>query len=128
MVGSVQLYDDEKEILSSGQWLSDTLIHAAQLLIKKDEQLLRIEGLQNPLYGVHMKFEATKGEFIEILHSVGNHWIAIHTVGSEHRQVRVYDSLNTDLLLSTKKLLASMLNCSKTSFTLEYANIQVLQF
>ena len=42
VVGSVRLFAEEKEILSSGQWLTDTLIHAAQMLIKNDEQLLNI--------------------------------------------------------------------------------------
>ena len=131
VVGSVRLFADKKEILSSGQWLTDTLIHAAQMLIKNDEQLLSIEGLQNPLYGPHMKFEAVKGEFIPILHSGGNHWITILAIVSEHCRVRVYDSLNTDLPLSTKKLIASMLNCSNTSFTLNmpiFRYIYILQF
>ena len=124
VVDSVRLYDEEKKILIDSQWLSDSLIHAAQLLIKRDKDLLGVGSLQNPLYGAQERFEVMTGEFVQILHSGGNRWIAISTVGTDNA-VWMYDSLYTCLPLSTKKLIVSLLHCQEKSFTLEYANVQV---
>lgn len=81
------------DLVTKGQWLNDIVIHAAQQLMRGDKNLLPVGGLQNPILGQALSFEVQAGEFVQILHSGGNHWIAISIVGMEHAHVRVYDSL-----------------------------------
>ena len=48
---------------------------------------------------------------VQILHSGGNHWITVSTIGvSTPATVRVYDSLNTPLPAHTKKQIASIVH------------------
>ena len=124
IVDSMRLYSKEKAILMNGEWLSDTLIHAAQLLMKNEKDLINFEGFQNPIYV--SKFSQMDGQVAQILHSGGNHWITISSVGSSPNTVRVYDSLlSCQLPLSTKKVIASLMHCNEKVITLEYADIQV---
>ena len=112
-------------LIRNGQWLNDAIINAAQQLMKDDKYLLPVEGLQNPILGQTLSFEVQTGEFVQILHSGGNHWITISTVGTEHAHVRVYDSLRGLLPDDTKKQIASLLFSQESEIILEYANNQV---
>ncbi len=83
-------------------------------------------GLQNPILGQNLSFKIVSGQAVQILHTGGNHWITIGTNGNE---VRVYDSLRSKRLpFDTKEQIASLLHCQETSFSLEYANVQVGRF
>ena len=79
--------DDIKE----GRWLSDRVIHAAQLLMKGDDDLLPVGGLQDPLLGQTLSFAVQEGEAVQILHRAS-------TVGVTHPHVRIFDSLHTNFL------------------------------
>ena len=59
--------------ITNGQWLNDVVIHAAQQLIKDDQDLLPVGGLQNPTLGQRLAFDVEIDEFVQILHSGGNH-------------------------------------------------------
>ena len=59
--GSVRLYEHEKTVLVNGNWLTDTLIHAAQLLMKYDTDLLSVGGFQNPLFAGTPRFVQIDG-------------------------------------------------------------------
>ena len=62
---------------------------------------------------------------VQILHSGGNHWITVSTIGStSHSTVRVYDSLNTALPLDTKKQIAAIVHSPEEEIKREYANVQ----
>ena len=125
-VGSVRLYEHEKTVLVNSNWLTDTLIHAAQLLMKNDTDLLSVGGFQNPLFASTPRFMQMDGEFVQILHSGSNHWITISTVGCASSRVRIYDSLlSSSLPFATKKVIAFLMNCKDSAITLEYASIQV---
>ena len=77
--------------ITNGQWLNDVVIHAVQQLIKDDQDLLPVGDLQNPILGQRLAFDVETDEFVQILHSGGNHWITISTVGMDHAHVHVYD-------------------------------------
>ncbi len=62
---------------------------------------------------------------VQILHSGGNHWITISTVGTRHATVRIYDSLYGKLPCGTKETIASLIHTKERAITLEYANVQV---
>ena len=63
--GSIPLTTSHKEILQSTEWLDDSLIRAAQFLLK--EQFQHIGGLQSPLLGGKFAMEPQAGEFVQIL-------------------------------------------------------------
>ena len=110
--------------ITQGRWLNDRVIHATQLLMKEDNNLLPVGGFQNPLLG-QTAFNKQESEGVQILHSGGNHWITISTVGAPHPHVRIYDSLGGVLSDDTKRQIASLLITGNKSFILEYANVQV---
>ena len=110
--------------ITQGRWLNDRVIHATQLLMKEDNNLLPVGGFQNPLLG-QTAFNKQESEGVQILHSGGNHWITIFTVGAPHPHVRIYDSLGGVLSDDNKRQIASLLITGNKSFILEYANVHV---
>lgn len=109
----------------TGEWLNDKHIQAAQLLMKSDSGLLKVDGLQDTVRAQNMSFRATKGEMVQILHSGGNHWLTVSNVGAEANTIRVYDSLGTTLPFQTKKQIACLLKTENQTISIEYANVQV---
>ena len=58
----------DRDILSSScAWLTDSLINAAQILMKKENPL--VSGLQNVNFGLTNNFDVQTGEFVQILHT-----------------------------------------------------------
>ena len=124
-VHGIKLTQADKEIVLNGEWLTDSIIHAAQLLIKNDHTLLPLGSLQDPILGKTLSFDVATEESVQILHSGGNHWVAISTVGTEHPQVHVYDSLYRVLPFTTCEQVAALLHTHKKEIELEFKNIQV---
>ena len=52
-----------------------------------------MRGLQNTLLGCTLSFNVIKNEFVQVLHSGGNHWLTVSTIGCKPSVVKVYDSL-----------------------------------
>ena len=55
---------------SSTCWLNCVIIHQAQVLLNPN-----IEGFQRTTLGPVKNFDVIGGEFIQILHTSGNHWV-----------------------------------------------------
>ena len=57
------------------------------------------EGLQDTLFQQNLSWDVPTGEFVQILHTEGNHWITISNInvsdtpGFSANTVNVYDSL-----------------------------------
>jgi len=81
--------------------------------------------LQDPLLGEMLDFDIAPDESVQILHSDGDHWITISTVGTKHPKVKVYDSLYNKLPWGTKEQITALLQTEESAITLEYANCQV---
>ena len=82
--------------------------------------------MQRPTLGQKLAFDAVPGEMVQILHSGGNYWITVSTIGvSTPAAVRVYDSLNAPLPTHTKKQIASIMRVEEKEIILEFANVQV---
>ena len=60
-------------IESSTVWLDCVIIHQAQVLLKQLNP--NIEGFQPTTLGPVRNFDVIGGEFIQILHTSGNHWV-----------------------------------------------------
>ena len=60
-------------IESSTGWLDCIIIHQAQVLLKQLNP--NIEGFQRTTQGPVRNFDVIGGEFIQILHTSGKHWV-----------------------------------------------------
>ena len=103
------LGDREYRIIESKTgWLDCTIIHEAQRILKNINPL--IEGFQRPTLGPCKNFDLVTSEFIQIIHTGGNHWVCISSIGCQQGIVNVYDSLfnsviNEDIEEQCKNLL-----------------------
>jgi Ulp1 family protease len=101
---------DEK-VLLNGEWLTDTLINAGQMLIKSFYK--KTSGFQDVTLGPTLAFKTEVDEFIQVLHNGSNHWITISTLGCRQGEVDVFDSLSPKIT-STMELQISALLATKT--------------
>ncbi len=90
--------------------------------MKHDHELLPVGSLQDPVLAQTLQFEVAIEESVQILHSGGNQWVTISTVGTKHPTVRVYDSLYRKLPKSTVESVAALLHTRMDAITLEYAS------
>ena len=107
IVGST-LYQYDKMVLQSADWLNDKLIHASEQLLK--QQHPHIFGLQDPILQITSTLEIMGNkEFVQILHHGQNHWITISTVGCSSNTVHVYDTLNLPFTKDLEAIVADLL-------------------
>ena len=86
----VTLYQASKEnILDKKGWLTDSEIHAGQMLLKMEFPL--VDGLCNPAVQGDLVTPAIS-EFIQIINT-GAHWICMSTISSGPGTVKIYDTL-----------------------------------
>jgi hypothetical protein len=122
-VGDTKLTQDDKKILTSGEWLTDNHIHAAQVLLK--QQYPHISGLHHPILHRTKTYDVLKDqEFVQCVNLGSNHWITISTVGCDAAVINVYDSLNLRLPKSVKTLIADLMHTSCPSIRVNYINVQ----
>ena len=128
--------EDRDDILS-GEWLNDSVINAAQSLLKYDPGLLPVGSLQNTLLIVIRQCDIVCDGSVQILHSGGNHWITISTVdqstvgqsavgqSAEQLTVKIYDGLDNELPQETKQQVAALLNTRESAIAFEHRPVQV---
>ena len=88
---------DYDVIESPTGWLENTVIQQAHVLLKKVNP--SIQGLQRTSLGVFCNFDQVDGDFIQILHTGGNHWVCVSSIGCEDGVVNLYDSLFRDVII-----------------------------
>lgn len=76
-------------------WLDCSIIHQAQVFLKKNPN---IEGFQRPTLGPCRSFDTVGGEFVQILHTGGNHCVCLSSIGCAKGHVNLYDSLFHDVV------------------------------
>ena len=91
----MHLVTEDRIILEGVSWLNDSIIQAAQDLIKKETDL---DGLQTPLCGINFQFKPVNFRvgFVQILHVNSNHWIVVSNKlidAVRKDDVYIYDSL-----------------------------------
>ena len=116
--------NDRDILLHPTAWLNDTIISAAQLLLKKQSPLLG--GFQPPCLGQACAFDIQSAEFIQILHDGHGHWLTVSTVGAEDgAEVYVYDSMYPSVGTYTKKQVASILCSKRKAIKLNIMDVQM---
>ena len=93
---------DYDVIESPTGWLENTVIQQAHVLLKKVNP--SIQGLQCTSLGVFCNFDQVDGDFIQILHTGGNHWVCVSSIGCEDGVVNLYDSLFRDVIIDDLEL------------------------
>lgn len=84
-------------IESSTGWLENTVIQQAHVLLKQVNP--DIQGFQRPSLGPCHNFDKVHGDFVQILHTGGNHWVCASSIGCEKGVVNLYGSLFNDVIL-----------------------------
>ena len=88
-------------------WLDCTIIHEAQVLLKKINP--NISGFQRPTLGAVRQFDVMTSEFIQLLHINNNHWVCMTSIGCPPGDVKLMDSLMTPVICREIKELAENL-------------------
>ena len=121
----LKLQEEDKEILYSGQWLTDKHISAVNRLLLKEypEQ----NGLQNTVAlfeGLPWKSKADN--FIQIINVSRSHWVCASNIGCPKNVVNVYDSIPAYSISSPslKRQLAAILHTQAPSFDVNFINVQ----
>jgi hypothetical protein len=118
------MYDSDREaLLSPVGWLTDSIINAAQQLLKR--QFSGIQGLQDVAVSYTMNFEIQKGEFIHILHTTENHWVTVSNGDKEECGVRVYDSLHLSIPQIVKAQIASLVCTPNSQIKVDMMDVQL---
>ena len=123
-LSSLGLYQHDKDVLCSQQWLNDGIIHAAQTILKRENN--NFHGLQSPQCGRALTFKALSREkYVQVLHVSNSHWITVSNVNilnaPEFDSVFVYDSmLPTKVDMNIKKQVCSLAkhSCSTLNFNI----------
>ena len=94
---------------SASGWLTDNHMFVANYILKKDHPY--IDGLQDTLLQQNLSWNVPTGEFVQVLHIEGNHWITISNINvaetskSSANTVNVYDSMYKIITHDTKLLI-----------------------
>ena len=88
-------------------WLDCVVIQSAQLLLKHINQ--NIQGFQTPTLGTVRQFDIMTGDFIQILHINGNHWVCMTSIDCPQGYVIVLDSLHSPVSRELKQLAQDLL-------------------
>lgn len=105
VIAGEQLCEVENNI-SKGDLLSDLPINFAQQLLHS--QFPHIEGLQSTLLQSRTNPSAVVKNKLQIVHSRGNHWIVVSSIGCDNGAVNVYDSIYKEIDASTQKVVSNM--------------------
>ena len=126
-IPNLMLKSDDKDRLSSPtERLTDTIINAAQTLLK--QHTTTYVGFQNTPLGAILKFKPLeKGRpFIQILHVNGNHWITSTNAGCKAGEIKLFDSaVNSYITLHAKQQICSFLLPMENTVKFNLVNMQV---
>ena len=109
-------HSDQEIVLSRRGWLTDKIIHAAQLQFFPD-----MAGLQPPVLQKLFAFQVHSGEFVQIIHVRNNHWCVVSTVDCRTGAVHVYDSLYTK---ETVRQIASLVNSPSSELRVTMMDVE----
>ena len=96
----------ELNLVASGGWLDCVVIHQAHLLLRAIN--MNIKGFQRPTLGILRQFDIMTGDFVQILHVRGNHWVCMTSIGCPPGDVIVLDSLTSPVTQELQELAISL--------------------
>ena len=102
---NINLYHEDKVLIETNQRLSDKHINFAQAMLHG--QFPQCDGLKNTLLQGRHKYSSGI-KMVQILHVRGDHWVVISNLMSLGYEIRLYDTVYSDIDQSTKALLIKM--------------------
>ena len=104
----IELTQKDRSAIVMGNWLNDNHINLAQEILKRQfktlsglQSTLRLTKLKEPLPGPH-------SNVVQVLHSRGNHWIVVSTIGCSPGELVIFDSLYSSVDPATLDLLKQL--------------------
>ena len=119
---SLGLTSSDRDCRGKGRWLTDRIIEVGQNLLK--HVYPKMGGLQPPTLGEVLNFSSQDGEFVQVIHTAGNHWVTVSNIGFEEGTVGIYDSLPSRLSLRLKENVATIMHTSKFHIMLDLQDVQ----
>ena len=120
------LYECNKTVLKSGDWLTDEIIDAGQkILAMQFNKRFRKAGFQSVVLGETYLFEVQSEECVQVLHDGYSHWLTISTVGAPPANILVYDSMYASAGQETKLQAACLMMVSEPNLTLNFLDVQM---
>uniref|UniRef100_UPI00359027FA uncharacterized protein n=1 Tax=Myxine glutinosa TaxID=7769 RepID=UPI00359027FA len=116
MMRHLDIENQEATMLLPGHWLDDTHIQKAHKLIRRANP--HIKGLNPPSLFVCGQMETVVGNFIQILHTNGNHWVTVTNIGCNKGEVNIYDSLHRHVGKDVRDCITRMLHTASKDLTI----------
>ena len=102
---NINLYHEDKVLIETNQRLSDKHINFTQAMLQG--QFPQCDGLKNTLLQGRHKYSSDI-KMVQILHVRVDHWVVISNLMSLGYEIRLYDTVYSDIDQSTKALLIKM--------------------
>ena len=113
---------DREDVFSPSGWLTDKVIHSAQLLML--QQFPHILGLQPPVLQQTLAFQVHRGEFVQIICVGDNHWCTVSNIGCGEGELKVYDSLYRTVSTDTLRIMASLVFSSASQLVVRMMDVE----
>ena len=121
------LYSEDHTRILNTDWLTDNVIDATQILLKK--KYPKMGGLQSTVLGVNLTFSIERGKFVQIINVRNSHWITISNAMSQTlNEISVYDSKPSWTGVFPRKAIeqiAALICSGEKQFTLNFQPVQV---
>ena len=113
---------DKDALLCPAGWITDTLIDASQKLLK--QQFPNLPGLENVDLGLFMNFAVQPGHFLQILNTSHRHWLTISTIGVQHPEIHVFDSLYNSIPRMAQAQIATIMCTQENTIEVKIIDVQ----
>lgn len=99
----LDLKNRNKEDIENGRWIDDRVVTGCFRLMW--QLAPEIGGLQDPISAINVDyFRCAKGQrFVQVINLRGNHWVCLSNVLGREDDVRIYDSLYSLNVRSSRK-------------------------
>ena len=123
-VKSLNLMEEDRNYLLTGQWLNDKHISAGMKLLK--EKYPEQNGLlSTQLLAKKLEWKANNIDFVQVVHVSGNHWVCISNKFSAPGVCDVYDSMSLSPSPTLNRQVAAVMKWHEPSFTMRFINVQI---
>ena len=122
-ISEFQVHEQHLDILCSSEWLNDTIINAGQVLIRK--KFPNTSGLQDVILSNTLSFQPETKQFIQVLNCRDSHWVCATNTGCKPNVVKIYDSMRTgNVSTSKKEEIATLLQSTEKRIFLLFPKVQ----
>ena len=113
---------DRDSLLNPVGWLTDSIIDAAQKLLR---DVSPVPGLDSVAYGLTTSFPIQHGEFVQILNTGKGHWVTASSIGVPYAVVHIYDSLYSSAGTALESQIARLIHTQQSSIYLDFVDLPV---